>query len=60
MLNRHNDQPPRFCTQCQTHKRSEGGHYRTMNGGHRRRWICQECTQRAEERLRASLKEPTK
>lgn len=37
----------RFCATCYSHRRPEGGSYKT---GKFKRWICQDCTAKAQAR----------
>lgn len=40
----------RWCGQCQMNRTVEGGVWKSLNGGQRRRWMCSSCTQRQVER----------
>jgi hypothetical protein len=40
----------RWCGQCQMNRTVEGGVWKSLNGGQRRRWMCSSCIQRQVER----------
>jgi len=40
----------RWCSSCQTSPPIEGGEYVPFNSGRNRRWVCQNCKEKRNER----------
>ena len=48
----------RWCSHCQTSKKVEGGIWKSVANGTRRRWKCVECYQRALDRRATTADTP--
>ena len=46
----HSESTGRFCSSCQQTLPIRGGEYIAFNGGRNRRWICEDCKEKRDER----------